>query len=365
MLPRVGSAVNRTPFPFARCAAADRPRGEAHAVPYAEPSMPPIPGLVVRGFRGAGDRAGLVHLLNDVWSADGVEARCTLESVDRHYAHLVNCDPSEDQIFAEMNGELVGFGEVSWKEEPSRHVLLCHVGNVAPVLRRRGLGRAILQWNERRLRHIVRSRALPSAICRFQAVCRETVAGARNLFHFEGYEIARTSHLMTRALAPLPALRPPPGFETRPLDTEWERPAWEGMVEAFRDMWGFAETSERNYLEWKGDPNRDAGLCRIALVAGTHSIAGGAFNTIDAEENRHFSRRRGFTTHLFVRRAWRRRGLGRLLLAESLDALAARGMTEAALGVDALGDLGALDLYTAMGYRKNDSYLVYRKRFGA
>jgi ribosomal protein S18 acetylase RimI-like enzyme len=49
------------------------------------------------------------------------------------------------------------------------------------------------------------------------------------------------------------------------------------------------------------------------------------------------------------------------LIAQSLVALKERGMTEAALGVDAENISGALRLYVFMGYRVVKTNTIYRK----
>ncbi|MBN1247017.1 MAG: GNAT family N-acetyltransferase, partial [Anaerolineae bacterium] len=60
-------------------------------------------------------------------------------------------------------------------------------------------------------------------------------------------------------------------------------------------------------------------------------------------------------------RPWRRQGLARALIARSLAIHKAQGMTETALGVDALNPNGALQLYRSMGYVQTKKYTVYRK----
>jgi len=60
-------------------------------------------------------------------------------------------------------------------------------------------------------------------------------------------------------------------------------------------------------------------------------------------------RRRGYTESISVRRPYRRRGLARALIAQSLHAVKERGMEEAALGVQTENIHGAFRLYESMG----------------
>jgi ribosomal protein S18 acetylase RimI-like enzyme len=84
-------------------------------------------------------------------------------------------------------------------------------------------------------------------------------------------------------------------------------------------------------------------------------------NYINQEENAHFGRLRGYTEDIAVRRPWRRRGLARALIAQSLAALKQRGMTAAALGVDAENPTGALRLYESLGFRPFKRWTTFRR----
>ncbi|MFN2182411.1 MAG: GNAT family N-acetyltransferase, partial [Anaerolineae bacterium] len=74
-----------------------------------------------------------------------------------------------------------------------------------------------------------------------------------------------------------------------------------------------------------------------------------------------YGRKRGWTQDVFVRRPWRRRGLARSLLSQSIEMFLNMGMEETALGVDADNPSGALALYEAAGYRISGKHTIYRK----
>ncbi len=82
---------------------------------------------------------------------------------------------------------------------------------------------------------------------------------------------------------------------------------------------------------------------------------------IDDRENLAYNRKRGWTEDISVRRPWRRRGLARALLVQSLHAVRQRGMQEAALGVDTQNQTGALNLYESVGFRAVKRWTTYRK----
>jgi len=103
----------------------------------------------------------------------------------------------------------------------------------------------------------------------------------------------------------------------------------------------------------------DTSLWRVAWDG--DEVAGQVRSYISTEENERHGRLRGYTEHISVRRPWRRRGLARALIAASFPLLRARGMTEAALGVDTENTSGALRIYEGCGFRPVTRSATYRK----
>lgn len=101
--------------------------------------------------------------------------------------------------------------------------------------------------------------------------------------------------------------------------------------------------TEQNFQRLLDQPGTDPDLWQVAWDTATNQIAGVSMDMIPADENAAFGRRRGWVDDLSVRRPYRRRGLGRALLLNSLYALRARGLTEG-VGVDAENPTGALRL---------------------
>ena len=69
----------------------------------------------------------------------------------------------------------------------------------------------------------------------------------------------------------------------------------------------------------------------------------------------------GYVETLAVRRPWRRRGLGRLLLLTAFAALRERGYAEAVLGVDSDNETGAVGLYEGLGMQTSATHDFYEK----
>ena len=84
-------------------------------------------------------------------------------------------------------------------------------------------------------------------------------------------------------------------------------------------------------------------------------------NEINETENAAFNRKRGWLRSVFVRRPWRKRGLGKAIVLRSLQVFRERGMTSAGLGVDADNPTGAMGLYTGTGFETEIRSSAYRK----
>ena len=82
---------------------------------YDLPNAPSIPGLRFRHFRGESDYPYMEKAIAASADADKVERATTIEEIANSYAHLNNCDPYKDMIFAEIEGE----GDILI--EPGRH----------------------------------------------------------------------------------------------------------------------------------------------------------------------------------------------------------------------------------------------------
>jgi ribosomal protein S18 acetylase RimI-like enzyme len=71
--------------------------------------------------------------------------------------------------------------------------------------------------------------------------------------------------------------------------------------------------------------------------------------------------KRMWLAQIAIRRLWRKKGVAKATIADSLRLFKEMGMAEAALGVDAQNPNGALQLYEGMGFRVHKSGTSYRK----
>jgi mycothiol synthase len=320
---------------------------------------PPVPGLRFRLCAGSADYPGMVEVINAAYRGDGVDEVVTLDQHAAEYDHPVDCDPLRDVLIAEVNGRMVAYSRTGSVERLAGELTYGHRGHVTPAYRRRGLGRAMLRWNEEHLRALAPGQPADRPLI-FDSWAMQEEVGAHALLRSESYKPARYFFDMLRpALDSLPEAPLPDGLEIRTVRHEDVDRILDADNEAFRDHWGHREATEQDRAALMAAPDTDIGLWVVAWDG--DDPAGVAINTIYAADNEAFGRQRFWVDSLAVRRPWRRRGLGRALLVESLRLLRGRGMTSAALGVDSENLSGALGIYERVGFVVEKTSTVYRK----
>jgi len=322
---------------------------------------PAIPGLRFRRYRGETDLPEMVRVANACHDADGVDEVTTVEAMSVDYANLTNSDPYRDALLAEVEGRLVAYARVEWEDENNGGRTYTSFGWVDPSWRRRGIGCAMLHEDERRLREIAaeHQHERPRWLGSFGADRDESNT---RLLLSEGYVVVRHFYDMVRpTLDDIQDFPLPEGLLVRPVRREGFRAVFDADGEAFRDHWGGIDSSEAAFQRWIGSPTFDPSLYIVAWDG--DQIAGGVVNVIDPVENATRGHQRGWLDSVFTRRPWRRRGLARALIGQSFHVLRERGMTSAALGVDAANPNEALALYESSGFAVHRSYAAYRKPF--
>jgi len=124
------------------------------ALVYQMGATPDVPGLRLRGFQGDSDYPKMVAVIQSTIAADQVERNDTVESMANLYAHLHNCDLSQDLLLAEVDDQVVGYIRVWWDVEAEGNWLGWHVDFLHPDWRGKGIGTAMFAFAESRLRTI-------------------------------------------------------------------------------------------------------------------------------------------------------------------------------------------------------------------
>ena len=329
------------------------------------PDMPAVAGLVSRMFRDEADYLGLVDVINNAAATDNKpEEVLTVEVLANAYAHVTNCDLHKDMLIAEVDGQIVAYASITWSINDAGERIFGLGCDVHSSQRDKGIGRAMLRWQERRAREIAVEHP-DTASTYLQTFTRETTVARKALLESEGYTPVRYAYMMVRpieCLTDVPVECPlPEGLEVRAVQPEHMRLIWEASNEAFRDHWDHRESTEVDYQRFLHDPDLQPHLWQVAWDARTNEVAGMVLNQIYGQGNEQSGIKRGWTDNICVRRPWRRRGLARALIMRSLKVLHDQGMTEAALGVDVENPSNALRLYESCGYRVVQRGFTMRK----
>lgn len=241
-----------------------------------------------------------------------------------------------------------GFWRCQW---PARWDLWLDV-TVRPEARDRArLWDAVLGWSEGHARAMAESADSKAGI-----LCGSRVLGsdetALSVYRSRGFEHTMTETLMQTELigASLQAPRWPDGVVCRTLnlDTDLERYAV-GLDESFQEEGGYIPLSPEEAVAARRDEFKSFGdeyVPELWFVAvDGHEIVGGVGSFPSCGGNRE----RSYLYHVFVRPAWRGRGIATALLRTSFQAVRRRGCRFAELHVNSRNSTGALDLYRAVG----------------
>ena len=318
---------------------------------------PPIRGLRFRLLRDD-DYTALADLISQANTADHLEWLPDEPALRVEFENMPEFDPRQHVILGEIDGRLVAYGR-RFRERRDDTTVYATEGKIHPDFRRRGIGRAILNYNVARLRETAAT--VDDSMGReFGSWILDGETGARALLESEGFQPIRYFFLMRRpTLDGLPALSVPEGIDVRPVEPAQHRAIFDADNEAFRDHWGHREQVDEDFRFLFRHPSLDTRLWRVAWDG--DEIAGSVLTFIFKSENEQLGVKRGWLERISVRRPWRRRGLATALIVSALDGLRDAGMTDAMLGVDSENPNGALQLYEGLGFGVHQRGTAWRK----
>jgi mycothiol synthase len=297
-------------------------------------------GIAVR-VATRGDLDEVVALLRSAELADSGQATITREDVESDW-NKPGFELAADARVLHEDGVLVAYAEACggriW-------------GTVAPSACGRGLGTAVLQWQEQRACEQARAQGLS------QTHIGQTIAdGAQRsiaLLQAHGFTPFYTAWgLRLRPEVELSAIAPPADVRIRALRSGEERSVYEVIERAFSVWPGRSAQSFEGWRAFTIDrADFDPGLTFVALTA-EGAIAGAVYGIHYPDG--------GWAQQLAVELQHRRRGIGRALLAALFSEFRKRGETRLGLGTDSR--TGALDLYIRLGMEVERSFRHWRKQ---
>jgi ribosomal protein S18 acetylase RimI-like enzyme len=324
------------------------------------PDAPAISGLRFRRFRDGSDWARLADLHRLVAIEDEDDEIPSAENLRIEVENKPSFVIARDMLIAEVDGQLVGEadGTATIRDGKPVHMLW---GRVHPDWRRRGIGRTLFHWNERRAHERASAEPElggPRAV--IGGFASEFEPGNEALFESEGYRAFRYAFTMIhRHVQDAVPIEMPYGLEIRPVTPDQHRPIFEADDEAFQDHFEHRPITDGDFVATFSQPDLDTSLWKIGWDG--DQVAGGIMTTIWKAENEALGVKRAWLESVFTRRPWRRRGLARALIGATLVELRKRGIEEALLGVDAENPTGALALYEGLGFEVKVRTKRYRK----
>jgi mycothiol synthase len=331
------------------------------------------PELVGLRFRRVRDEADGQHA-DFVTMADIENAIVKTEKLGRapqtgeglkRWIGVAESDEARTLLIAEVDALAVGFGCCGTWREATGAQRFYHFFNLLPEWRGKGIEEAVLRWQEAQCHVIARPSGddEPPTEQTYKVYVHDAEKHRIALLETAGYTpMAYFAQMVRPDLENIPDVAMPEGLELRLYQPEHLRAVYETFREAFLDHINGLPISDEDY-RWfqEEDEYQDRHLWQVAWDIERNEIAGCILNYILKDENETFQRKRGYVEYVSVRRPWRRRGLARAMVAASLRAHKAVGMTEAGLSSHTDNPNKALNLYESVGFRLTHYVIAYGK----
>jgi len=318
------------------------------------------PEPALRPFQDEDDYAMMHFIYLESIKADQVIDNVSLDDIRSWCAPSERLDPKHDILFAlDGEGKEIGFSRLSWYTGRDEVKLYTQASFLLPEARVAGVWSEMVKGNERRLREIASRN--PGHEQFFQSWATETQKEWISVLKNEGFTAVRHFNNMLHSLKQIPNPLLPDGIVVRPVQYDHYRKIWEAQREVQRELFEFVAERwmDDRYQNWLQDSSHTPDLWQVAWDG--DQVAGMVLPRIDRLGNQALNRKRGYTEHVFVRQPWRKLGIAKALIAQSLQELKKQGMEEAELGVDTENDSGAYGFYTRMGYQTFSTDIWFRK----
>ncbi len=274
------------------------------------PEAPAIPGLTFRHFHDDADLPGIAAVMNASFAADNLNDRFTAEGLSMIYHHPVHWNPQQDSLLVAVNDVLIGFANTEWRDE--QEGIRAHAINLylVPNWRGQGLEKVMQRYMEGIAQQVAAANPNDTGYW-FSSMVPETWQARVAMLRASGFTPQIYYFEMQRSLLQedLPEAVLPAGFELRSTVPEHYRAIWEATEECFLDQQDYYVSNDDDYQAWVSSPDFNPDLWLVAWAG--DQVAGATLNSLH-EGNW------GETDDLFVRRPWRKRGLGRALLIATL-----------------------------------------------
>ncbi|MFC5502809.1 GNAT family N-acetyltransferase [Lysinimonas soli] len=302
----------------------------------------------------------VVELYAAMSRVDHPEWAETRDEIEQEFQHSW-VELRRDSLVAEADGAIVAHGLVIAPPAPETIVRSVLFGGVHPQHRGRGIGRALLGWQEGRARQQLAAStlALPGWILCYSY---DRDPSAARLLEREGFATERYFSQLQRELsAPIPELELPAPLRLATLSPELSEATRVAKNAAFRDHWGSQPTSVEGWNGQLSLPSLRPELSFLAMEGG--EVVGFVIVNVNEADFELQGFAGSYISLVGVVAPWRRRGVAPALLAASLRAARDAGLERAVLDVDSESPTGALGLYTGMGFEAAATSRAHVKSF--
>jgi mycothiol synthase len=200
-----------------------------------------------------------------------------------------------------------------------------------------------------------------------QAGCWSYQQNSVDLITRHGFKPIRYFHTLERDLKqPIIPSPTPGGVRIRGVNLpEDAEKLYLALHESFQDHFNPMNFTLEQTMHWVTSPDFKLSLVLLAFGLDPETDieaepAGVCMNHIRNNYNLQHNTLEGEVGALGVRRAYRRRGLARAMLTQSLELLRNEGMRSAILSVDSENPLGATQLYGSVGFTLRKTAIVFQ-----
>lgn len=244
-------------------------------------------------------------------------------------------------------------------------------GVVHPARRGRGIGRALLAWQESRAFAQLAGVDEPVE-GRVVVYASGNQAELHRLLERQGYTVIRRFDELSPDIADdIPEIPVPAGLELVDYSERWAQATRNAKNETFADHWGSLPETEEHWNQRSGDAADGAGGLRtdasLLLVStddsGDREVVAFVLTTVNQSDWERLGHPFGYITLVGVRRSQRGKGAAQALLSAALRRYRELGWQRATLHVDTTSPTGADKLYRKLGFEPAAVELVYGRTF--
>ena len=295
----------------------------------------------------ATDLAAVCAILNAAHGHDDVPEVVELAELEEEFDDE-HVRFATDTCAAVRDGAIVGFAYTMYLPSEVREERCYVFGAVHPQHRRSGVGTALVQWGVRRATEQLLSsgREIP-AFVRTDTSSMNT--DAARVYAAAGLSPVRYHDELLRPLTDVPPLTTVAGVRIVAWPDDRDDDIRRAKNVAFNDHWGSTPTSSHHWQQMVRGYGARPDLSFVALDDDDQVVAHCLNKRFPADDEL-TGRRTAWINNLGTLPEWRGRGVASALIAASLNAFAAEGLTHASIGVDSENPSGAARLYRALGF---------------